>query len=285
MMAGPRCRVAGQLPLLSGAEAGMRILFVGDVVGKAGRRVLRATLKSVQAEVQADFTVVNVENAAGGFGLTGSVWDELRALPVDVFTSGNHIWDKKETLPLLDSEPRLLRPANYPAGNPGRGHCVVASRAGIPVAVANVQGRTFMTPIDSPFVVADRIVEEVRGQAAVVLVDFHAEATSEKQALAWYLDGRVSLVAGTHTHVPTADERILPKGTATVTDVGMTGPYEGVIGFKPESVLERFLYATPRALEPANHDAMLAGLVVDVDERTGRARSVQRVRRQEGSKP
>lgn len=263
----------------------MRVLFVGDVVGKAGRRALRAALKSVQTETAADFTVVNVENAAGGFGLTGSVWDELQSLPVDVFTSGNHIWDKKETLALLDSEPRLLRPANYPAGNPGRGHCVVASRSGVPVAVLNLQGRTFMTPIDSPFVAADRILDEVGRRAAVVVVDFHAEATSEKQALAWYLDGRASVVAGTHTHVPTADERILPRGTAAVTDVGMTGPYEGVIGFKPESVLERFLYATPRALEPANRGAALSGLVVEVDEGTGRALSVQRIRRSGSSEP
>ena len=267
--------------LFFGMEATMRVLFVGDVVGKAGRRVLRSTLKSVQNQVAADFTVVNVENAAGGFGLTGSVWSELQALPVDVFTSGNHIWDKKDTLPLLDSEPRLLRPANYPAGNPGRGHCVVPARSGIRVAVLNLQGRTFMTPIESPFVIADRILEEIHGQAVVTVVDFHAEATSEKQALAWYLDGRVSVVAGTHTHVPTADERILPRGTAAVTDVGMTGPYEGVIGFKPEAVLERFLYATPRALEPANRGATLSALVVEVDESSGLALSVQRVFRGE----
>jgi len=259
----------------------MNVLFVGDVVGKAGRRVLRAALKSVQAEVAADFTVVNVENAAGGFGLTGSVWDELRSLPVDVFTSGNHIWDKKETLPLLDSEPRLLRPANYPAGNPGRGYCVVPSRGGVPVGVVNLQGLTFMTAIESPFVVADRVLDEVRRSAAAVVVDFHAEATSEKQALAWYLDGRVSLVVGTHTHVPTADERILPRGTAALTDAGMTGPYEGVIGFKPEAVLERFLYATPRALEPAVRGAALCGVVVEVDETTGLALSVRRIRREE----
>lgn len=256
----------------------MRILFVGDVVGKVGRQILREQLRRVQAEVRADFTVVNVENAAGGFGLTGAVWDELRRLPVDVFTSGNHIWDKKETAVLLDAEPRLLRPANYPAGNPGRGWCVVPSARGAPVAVINLQGLVFMTAIDSPFRVADQVLAEIAGQTGVVVVDMHAEASSEKQAIAWYLDGRVSLVVGTHTHVPTADERILPQGTAAITDCGMTGPYGGVIGFKPGPVLERFLYGTPRSLEPARSGGALCGVLVEVDESSGRARSIQRVR-------
>jgi len=259
----------------------MRVLFVGDVVGKVGRRVLKDQLRRVQSEVGAEFTVVNVENAAGGFGLTGAVWDELRRLPVDVFTSGNHIWDKKETVALLDAEPRLLRPANYPAGNPGRGWCVVPSGSGLPVAVINLQGQVFMTAIDSPFKVADSILEEIGEQTRVIIVDMHGEATSEKQAIAWYLDGRVSLVAGTHTHVPTADERILPRGSAAITDCGMTGPYGGVIGFAPGPVLERFLFATPRALEPARGGGALCGVVVDVDEATGGARSIQRVRREE----
>jgi 2',3'-cyclic-nucleotide 2'-phosphodiesterase len=260
----------------------VNILFVGDVVGKVGRRLLKEQLRRVQVEVGADFTIANVENAAGGFGLTPDVWDELKRLAIDVFTSGNHIWDKKETPEILDSEPRLLRPANYPPGNPGRGHCVVSSRAGVPVAVLNLQGLTFMTPIESPFVVADRLLTEVRKQAKVVFVDMHGEATSEKQAIAWYLDGRVSAVVGTHTHVQTADERVLPQGTAALTDAGMTGPYEGVIGFKPKQVLERFLYATPRALEAATHGGALCGAVVDVDESSGRARSIRRVRVDEG---
>jgi 2',3'-cyclic-nucleotide 2'-phosphodiesterase len=260
------------------------VLFVGDVVGKVGRRVLSERLRRLQAEVQADLTVVNVENAAGGFGLTGTVWDDLARLPVDVFTSGNHIWDKKETAALLDSEPRLLRPANYPPGNPGRGWCTVATKARVPVAVLNLQGLTFMTAMESPFRAADRILTELSGQAKIVIVDFHAEATSEKQALAWYLDGRVSAVLGTHTHVPTADERILPQGTAALTDVGMTGPYEGVIGFKPQAVLERFLLATPRALEPATRGGALSGAVVEVDETTGKARSIRRLRVEEGER-
>jgi len=261
----------------------VRILFVGDVVGKAGRQLLREKLRRLQTEVASDFTVANVENAAGGFGLTDSVWAELKRLPIDVFTSGNHIWDKKETAALLDSEPRLLRPANYPAGNPGRGACVVASRGGVPVGVVNLQGLTFMTPIESPFAVADRVLDEIGGQARVIIVDMHAEATSEKQAMAWHLDGRVSAVIGTHTHVPTADERILPRGTAALTDAGMTGPYEGIIGFKPRSVLERFLYATPRSFEPATHGGALCGAVVDVDETTGMAIAIGRLRVDEGT--
>ncbi len=262
----------------------IRVLFVGDVVGKVGRRLLEERLRRIQSEHKADFTIVNVENAAGGFGVTGSVWDELRRLPVDVFTSGNHIWDKKETAALLDAEPRLLRPANYPAGNPGRGACVVASRSGVPVAVVNLQGLTFMTPMESPFLAADRILAEIGSQAAVRVVDFHAEATSEKQAIAWHLDGRVSAVLGTHTHVPTADERILPRGTAALTDVGMTGPYEGVIGFKPQAVLERFLFATPRALEPASRGGALCGALIEVDETSGRARAIRRLRVEEGER-
>lgn len=257
------------------------VLFVGDVVGKVGRRLLSQRLRSLQAEVQADFTIVNVENAAGGFGLTGSVWEELNRMPVDVFTSGNHIWDKKETGALLDTEPRLLRPANYPAGNPGRGWCTATSKRGVAVGVVNLQGLTFMAPIESPFVAADRILLELSELAKVIIVDFHAEATSEKQAFAWYVDGRVSAVLGTHTHVPTADERILPRGTAAMTDVGMTGPYEGIIGFKPQVVLERFLLSTPRALEPATRGGALAGAIVEVDEATGQARTIRRVRVEE----
>ena len=262
----------------------IRVIFVGDVVGKVGRRLLTERLRRAQSDMKADVTIVNVENAAGGFGLTGSVWDELRRLPVDVFTSGNHIWDKKETAALLDAEPRLLRPANYPAGNPGRGNCVVTSKGGVPIGVINLQGLTFMTAMESPFLAADRILAELGGQAAVRIVDFHAEATSEKQAIAWHLDGRVSAVLGTHTHVQTADERILPRGTAALTDVGMTGPYEGVIGFKPQAVLERFLLATPRTLEPATRGGALCGAVIDVDEATGRALAIRRLRVEEGER-
>lgn len=258
----------------------VRVLFVGDVVGKVGRQVLAEHLRRLQGELDVDLTIVNVENAAGGFGVTDAVWSEMQRLPVDVYTSGNHIWDKKETLPLLDGEPRLLRPANYPAGNPGRGMVTVATPGGVPVTVMNLQGLTFMTAIESPFVTADRLLAELAGASRVIIVDLHAEATSEKQALAWYLDGRVSAVLGTHTHVPTADERLLPRGTAAITDVGMTGPYEGIIGFKPKPVLERFLYATPRAFETATAGGALCGAVIDVDEATGHALRIERVRRE-----
>jgi 2',3'-cyclic-nucleotide 2'-phosphodiesterase len=260
----------------------MNILFVGDVVGKVGRKLLSTHLRRLQNEHRVDLTIVNVENAAGGFGLTGPIWEELKRLPIAAFTSGNHIWDKKETLQILDCEPLLLRPANYPAGNPGRGMCTVTSREGVKVAVLNLQGQTFMTTIESPFVVADRMLGQLPRDVNVVIVDFHAEASSEKQALAWYLDGRVSAVLGTHTHVPTADERILPKGTAAITDVGMTGPYEGIIGFRPQEVLERFLLNTPRALEAATRGGALCGALVTVDEGTGVAQAVRRVRVEDG---
>ncbi len=255
----------------------MKLLFVGDVVGKPGRKAVRALLPGLVDRHRADYVVVNVENAAGGFGITPAVLAELDELPVDCFTSGNHIWDKRDGLELLASEPRLLRPANYPAGNPGGGLYVGETAAGIRVATINLEGRVFMNALESPFTTADRLLEGLGPEVKVVLVDFHAEATSEKQALGHYLDGRVSAVVGTHTHVPTADERILPGGTAFLTDVGMTGPYESVIGMRYEKVLHRFLKQTPGPFEVAKRDPRLAAVVVDVDETTGRARSVERL--------
>ena len=259
----------------------MNILFIGDVFGKPGRDLIRRGLRPLVHHYDIDFVVANVENAAGGFGVTREIGDSLAAGGIDVMTSGNHIWDKKEAVDYVAAQPRLLRPANYPAGNPGRGACVVKSRDGVAVAVLNLQGLTFMTPIESPFTVADRLLASLTGQARVVVVDMHAEATSEKQAMAWYLDGRASAVLGTHTHVPTADERILPNGTATLTDVGMTGPFGGIIGFKPGPVLERFLLGTPRPFEPATTGGTLSAAVVDVDEATGRARAIRRLRIEE----
>lgn len=258
----------------------IRLLFVGDVVGSAGRRILRQELERLVDRERIDFVAVNAENAAGGFGITPSVLEELDELPVDVWTTGNHVWDKKEGVPLLESHPFLLRPANYPAGNPGRGWCRSETAAGVPVAVINLQGQVFMTPIENPFRTADRVLEQIRRECPevrVVLVDMHAEATSEKQAMGWYLDGRVSGVFGTHTHVPTADERILPKGTAFQTDVGMTGPYESIIGMRAEKVLERFLLNTPRPFEPAKKGLRLSGVIVEADEKTGLAHEVRRV--------
>jgi len=255
----------------------MRILFVADVIGSPGRKVAKGLLRLLRTEVAADAIIVNGENSAGGFGITPEVVTELIDLGVDVITSGNHVWDKREILPLLDKEPRLLRPANYPAGNPGHG--VVTVRVGtVRLAVLNLQGRVFMPPIDDPFRLADELVGALKGEADVIVVDFHAEATSEKQAMGHYLDGRVAAVVGTHTHVQTADERIMPKGTAFITDMGLTGSLGGIIGMKPEISLHRQLMQTRgERMQPADTDLHLQGVIVDVDEATGRARSIARV--------
>lgn len=255
----------------------MRILFVGDVIGKPGRRVLARLLPKLVDERRTDYVVVNVENAAGGFGVTPDVLSELAELPIDCMTTGNHVWDKKEAAALLELEPRLLRPANYPAGNPGRGLHVGETSGGVRVATINLEGQVFMRQLDSPFRAADALLAGLDPEVRVILVDFHAEATSEKQAMGRHLDGRVSAVVGTHTHVPTADERVLPGGTAFLTDAGMTGPYDGVIGFRADRVLERFLLQTPTSFEVAKRDVRLAGALIDVDESTGRATAIERL--------
>jgi metallophosphoesterase (TIGR00282 family) len=254
----------------------MNVLFVGDVVGSPGRRALQEALLSIIDRRKIDFTIVNVENAAGGFGLTNELFAELSKMPIDVFSSGNHIWDKKEIYDQLNASDRLLRPANYPPGNPGRGATVQTTAGGIPVGVLNLQGQVFMPAhADSPFRVADE--ELARMDARVIIVDMHAEATSEKMAIGWYLDGRVSAVLGTHTHVPTADETIRPGGTAYISDVGMTGAYEGIIGFSKDRIIEKFLSQTPRSFETAKRDIRLSGAVIGVDEATGKATSIERV--------
>jgi 2',3'-cyclic-nucleotide 2'-phosphodiesterase len=255
----------------------MRLLFVGDVVGKPGRRALARLLPRIVDEQRADYVVVNIENAAGGFGVTPDVLTELAELPIHCYTTGNHVWDKKEVAELLVREPRLLRPANYPEGNPGRGVHVGETATGVRVATLHLEGQVFMKNLDSPFRTAEKLLAELPREVKVRFLDFHAEATSEKQALGIFLDGRVSAVVGTHTHVPTADERILPNGTAFLTDVGMTGPYEGVIGFKAERVLPRFLLQTPSSFEVAKRDVRLAAVVVDIDEASGRARGIERL--------
>lgn len=255
----------------------MKLLFVGDLIGSPGRKVVKKLLPGLVDRHQVDFCVANVENAAGGFGITGEVMGDLDGLPIDCFTSGNHIWDKKEGMALLDGDERILRPANYPDGNPGRGVYVGETPGGVPVAVLNLEGQVFMKGLDSPFRTADRLLAALPGHVKVIFVDFHAEATSEKLAMGFHLDGRVSAVVGTHTHVPTADERILPKGTAFQCDVGMTGPYESIIGFNVERVLHRFLMHTPSSFEVAKRDVRLAGTLIDVDEETGRARSIERL--------
>jgi metallophosphoesterase (TIGR00282 family) len=259
----------------------IRVLLVGDVVGGAGRRALLAGLETVVDQERVDFVIANVENAAGGFGVTASVLSELEVLPVHVWTTGNHVWDKKEGVGLLEAHPTMVRPANYPAGNPGRGWCGEETATGLPVAVVQLQGQAMMAPIDNPFCTADRVLAEIAEQhpeVRVIVVDMHAEATSEKQAMGWHLDGRVSAVLGTHTHVPTADERLLPGGTAYQTDVGMTGPYESVIGMRPRQALERFLFNTPRPLQTARRGAQLRATLVEIDELSGRGLAIRRVR-------
>jgi 2',3'-cyclic-nucleotide 2'-phosphodiesterase len=254
----------------------MKILFVGDIVGAPGRRALNDALTGVIDKHRIDFTIVNIENAAGGFGLTVDLFQDLSRMPIDVFSSGNHIWDKREIYDSLNSSDRLLRPANYPPGNPGRGVTVQSTASGIPVAVINLQGQVFMPAnADSPFRVADEELAKI--EAKVIFVDFHAEATSEKMAIGWYLDGRVSAVVGTHTHVPTADETIRPGGTAYLSDVGMTGAYEGIIGFSKDRIIEKFLSQTPRSFETAKKDIRLSSVVIGVDEETGKATSIERV--------
>ena len=255
----------------------MNILFVGDIVGKKGRRIVRQMLPVLQSENDIDFIIANVENAAGGFGITPSIAREILAMEVDVMTSGNHIWDKKEILEYLDNEPRLLRPLNYPPGVPGQGSYVATSAQGIRVGILNLQGRVFMPNIDCPFRCAKEQVSRLKKETSVLVVDFHAEATSEKLAFGWSLDGMVSAVLGTHTHVPTADMRVFPGGTAYVSDVGMTGCYDSVIGVSVETSLPRFLTGMPSRFEVANGSAMLASILLDIDESTGLARSIRRI--------
>jgi metallophosphoesterase (TIGR00282 family) len=224
-----------------------------------------------------DLVVANGENAAAGFGLTADVADELFDLGIDVLTSGNHIWDKKEVVEILEREERLLRPANYPGDAPGRGAAVFHTPGGVPVGVLNLEGRVFMSNIDCPFRCADHQLAEMQKKTSIILVDFHAEATSEKMALCWYLDGRVSAIVGTHTHVQTADERVLPNGTAFISDVGMTGSRDGVIGMRREAIIEKFLTQRPARFEVAKNDPVLSAVVIDIDEETGRARRIDRV--------
>ncbi len=249
--------------------------MIGDIVGRPGRRAVHILLSKLRQEYGLDLVVANGENAAGGFGITPETARELLDAGVDVITSGNHLWDQREILPYLDGEMPLLRPLNYPAGVPGRGY-IVLKRA----MVVNAIGRVFMAPLDCPFRAIDRLLGEMgQERPRVVLVDFHAEATSEKQALAWYLDGRVSAVLGTHTHVPTADPRILPKGTAAITDVGMVGPVNSIIGTDPRDALHRFLVQTPNRLTVPGGPVSFNSVMVEVDEVSGLAKSIQRIDR------
>lgn len=252
----------------------LRVLFVGDIVGSPGRKVLKEFLPSLKEDLRIDVVVANGENAAGGFGLTRGVVDEILSAGVDVITTGNHVWDKKEILDLLrGDELPVLRPYNYPPRAPGRGYIVLEK-----IVVVNLQGRIFMPSIDCPFSKMEELLTEL-SERKPILVDLHAEATSEKIAFAYYFDGKVSAVIGTHTHVPTADERILPNGTAYITDVGMTGPVDSIIGMDPSKVLKRFLTGVPEKLEVAKGRSSLQGVVIEIDLHTLKATSIQRVER------
>jgi metallophosphoesterase (TIGR00282 family) len=255
----------------------MKILFLGDIIGKPGREIIRKGVRPVTEKFGVDFVIANAENAAAGFGVTKDIGDTLLEWGVQVMTSGNHIWAKKEVVEYIGTEPRLLRPANYPAGAPGRGAYVGQTGDGRAVGVINVMGRVFMQPIDDPFSVVLKEIDAMRGRTKIIVVDFHAEATSEKVAMGWYLDGKVTLVVGTHTHVQTADERILPNGTAVITDAGMCGPHDSIIGMEKEPSLARFLNGLPTRYEPAAGNPRLNGVIVEADEKTGRASAITRL--------
>jgi metallophosphoesterase (TIGR00282 family) len=261
----------------------VRILFIGDIFGRPGRTIVRDHVRELLSKHNIDLTIANGENAAGGFGITPQIAEELFDLGVEVITTGNHVWDKRELIEYLNAglrKPdsmarRILRPANFPAGSPGTGVYEGTTRGGIRYAVMNLQGRVFMGNIDDPFRAADEVLARISSK--VIVLDMHAEATSEKVALGWYLDGRVTAVIGTHTHIPTADERVLPKGTAYQTDVGMTGPWNGVIGIQKELIIGRFLNNMPTRFEAASGDTRLCAVLIDCDAQTGRASAIERV--------
>ncbi|MGD0922469.1 MAG: TIGR00282 family metallophosphoesterase [Terriglobia bacterium] len=258
-----------------------RILFIGDIVGHPGRRIVKELLPGLVGEYSPELVLANAENAAGGFGITPPLVEELLDLGIAVLTSGNHIWDKKEIFPYLSdhADGRLLRPANYPGNAPGHGLYVGKTRAGLDYAVLNLQGRVFMPSIDCPFRTADALLEKIPPEVRIRIVDIHAEATSEKRAIGWYLDGRVTAVLGTHTHVPTADETVQPKGTAYITDLGMTGPYDSVIGIEKQPIIEKFLNQIPARFEVARGDVRLSAVLIEADMETGHAFAIQRILR------
>jgi metallophosphoesterase (TIGR00282 family) len=256
----------------------MKLLFIGDIVGRPGRDLVRRHVRALAASQGADLVIANGENAAGGAGITRDNMLEMQSAGVDVITTGNHVWDKRETIEFIGNEPRLLRPANYPDGTPGGGSCVVQASNGVRVGVINVMGRVFLPSIDDPFRIAEREIRRVKDQGAqVIFVDMHAETTSEKIALSYYLDGKAAAVIGTHTHVQTADERILPGGTACLTDVGMTGPHDGVIGIDKDAIIARFVTGLPGKFETATGDPRLNGVSITVDPATGRATRIERI--------
>lgn len=260
----------------------MNILFIGDIYASSGRRIVAEHLQRIISEEKIDLAIANGENAAGGFGITPPIAEELLSLGLDVITTGNHVWDKREIYDHFARQPRLLRPANYAAELPGKGLYQGTARNGVPYAVLNLQGRVHLPPLDCPFRMADAMLAGLPAEVKVIFIDFHAEVTSEKMALAWHLDGRISALVGTHTHVPTADERVLPGGTAYLTDSGMTGPYDSVIGVDKKLIIHRFLTQLPMRFESARGGVELHGAIVAVDESTGKATSIRRYEIREG---
>lgn len=255
----------------------VKVLFIGDIVGKPGRQALSRELHRLVDRHGVDLVIANGENASGGFGIIEETARELFDVGVQVITSGNHIWDKRESYHYLDREERIVRPANYPEGSPGRGSCVVTTAGSKKIGILNLQGRIFMDPLECPFRTADREIARLKEVTPLIIVDFHAEATSEKSALGWYLDGRVGAVIGTHTHVQTADERILTAGTAFISDAGMTGSFDSVIGVRKDEPIKKFLTLLPAKFEVAKKDIRLNGVVVTLDEISGRATGIERV--------
>ena len=255
----------------------VKILFIGDVIGKPGRDALSRELHRIVDRHRVDLVIANGENAAGGFGLTAETAQELFKCGVQMITSGNHIWDKKDALEYIKREERIVRPANYPEGTPGKGTTVVRTPGGVKVGILNLEGRVFMNNLDCPFRCADREIAKLKEETPIIFVDFHAEATSEKVSLGWYLDGRVCAVIGTHTHVQTADERILTAGTAYMTDAGMTGAFDSVIGVKKEEAIQKFITQRPAKFEVAKRDIRINGVVIEVDEKTGLSIGIERI--------
>jgi metallophosphoesterase (TIGR00282 family) len=258
-------------------ENAMKILFIGDIVGSPGRRAVREIIPRIKEKEKVDFIIANAENAAGGSGLTPKIAEELLSYGVNTLTSGDHIWKRKEIMDILNEDDRILRPANYPEGVPGRGWGIYSTKGKFKIGVINLVGRVFMESLECPFRVGRGIVEEIKRETPIILMDIHAEATSEKIALVWYFDGLISAILGTHTHVQTADERIYPKGTAFLTDVGMTGPHDSVIGRKAEQILTRFITQLPTRFEMAEENVQLNGAIITIDEKTGKAKDIKRI--------
>ena len=255
----------------------MKILFIGDIVGKVGRVATKALLPAVVSKYKIDLVIANGENTAGGFGITGKIAEELFNYGIHVLTTGNHVWDKKEFIPYISKDNRVLRPHNYPPGVPGSGSIVISLQNGMKAAVMNISGRVFMTGMDCPFRTGRDEIERLSRETNIIIIDFHAEATSEKVAFGYFVDGKVSAVIGTHTHVQTADEKILPNGTAYITDVGMTGPGHSVIGMEINQIIQRFLTSMPAKFETAQGASILSAVAIEINNDTGRATGIQRL--------